>query len=333
MRWLLSALTIFALSRGYGDCCHGDVPYHFVVEGDWIYYNFVDGSGDHCLCQVGPFSPHYSNAPSCSNNTGACLISVNDLIDQFQYETGLRLAFKILPDMAQTWEFRFTGLLQWEASQVANCFQTLEFPFNPNHTNDFIYADHANVRYRTHLDTGELNYWRHVTPERVNYFSFSWLAGIRYVEIDEKVRIRYKNSDRKSVYYAKTWNHMPGVQMGFNFSAFPECWFNWGILLKVGLLGNYAKQISKLRDYNNVNTLRDFDHQAFDLGWAIELAPFVYIRPFERFFLRFSWDCFWVAGIAAAPDQLGYGPHSGNVVTFGADYFFRGLSLGVGFEF
>jgi hypothetical protein len=238
-----------------------------------------------------------------------------------------------MPSLDSTWELRFTGFLDWDSHTSASCHQSLRFPFHPNHTNDFIYADFADARYRSKLDMGEFNYWRHLTPPRINYFSISAIFGFRYAQVDERLRLNYTNSDRTSTYYAKTWNRFFGPQVGFDFSAFPHSCFQWGFNLKLGCLGNIARQISKLRDYNNANTLRDFNHHAFNLSAVGEAAPFFIIRPSENFFFRIGYEVFWLSSVAAAPIQLGFDNHSGNVVEFGSDHLYHGGIAGACFEF
>ncbi|MEX0961642.1 MAG: hypothetical protein WDZ28_02155 [Simkaniaceae bacterium] len=314
--FLLAPLFLFSK-----EASHGKVPHHFQVEADWVYFRLSE-SGNLCLTKKDSTSSHES-----------CVIDTDDIVNRFRYKSGLRLGISILPNLDHTFEARFTGFLKWDAGKGVSSDGDLYFPTNPNETVDYIDADNANVRYRSNLDTGELNYWRHVTPRRINYFSVSWVAGLRFIEIDEKVRVRFMKDLQKSNYRAKTWNHMFGLQFGGDFIGSPVKWFNWGLGGKVALLGNKGEQNSKMKDEGDTITLRNFKHDAFNLGWCGEFAPFIFLRPSERLLFQFRYEVFFVSNVASAPTQLGTKGYLGNVVKNNSDMLYHGGVAGIGFDF
>lgn len=330
MRCLALIFGIVAVSNLFAS--HGEVPRHFIVEGNWVYYRLAH-TPERCLSKVWATAPRVTNPSPCSNNVGKCVLTTDSIQRRFNHESGLSVALMFLPNLDWTIEARATGLLKWSASKSATCPGALRLPIDPNYTYDYKYADHASARYRSSFDTIELNLFGHITPRRKNYFSGSYIIGARFVEIDERIRLRYVNEGRTSKYWAKTWNHMFGPQLGLDLSTFPNHWFSWGLNFKLGLLGNFAKQESIMRDLHNSIVLRDFDHKAFNLSWMGEIAPFFLFRPTRWSYIRFSYQVFWLSDIAAAPCQLGLKSYGGNVVDNNADRVYYGGYIGLGVEF
>ncbi|GAB5410911.1 MAG: hypothetical protein ChlgKO_00250 [Chlamydiales bacterium] len=307
---LISAFSLFASE-------HGDVPRHVLFEADVVYFE-RDKVNDHCLVQ--------------EESSGQCLISTDNVADEFGHNPGLRALMNIMPNLDATWQFAFLGFFRWDRNKGVTSEANLEMPVDANITSDYINADSANVRFLSKLDTGEINYIRHVTPQRINYFSVSWLAGLRFAYVSEYARVRFNKDSRTSNYYAKTWNRLYGFQFGGLFEMNPEDWITFGLRGKFGLMGNFGHQVSVQRDFNNENTIRDHDHGAFNLCWEGEGAFDLTIYIFKRMRLHGSWEVFYLSDVASAMSQFGFSS-SGSDIKNNDDILYHGWSVGVGIEF
>ena len=279
----------------------GRVSHHWALDVDLVYLKLGDVS-DRCLAETGRLGGGANPAlvQPCSAKKGDCKISTNTLENNFDHEPGLRAAILYRPSQKYTFQLAYTGLLQWHAKAIAECYRALTFPFTQNNTSDFNHADRARVTYHSKLNMGEANFWFHYTPKRVNYFSLSWLIGLRFVEIDERMKTLFFRMNRRSDYISKTWNHFFALQLGGELEMHPNSWFYWGLAAKAGMGLNVGRQITKLRDFNNRNTLRNTDKGAFNLGLLLEAYPFVRFMITDHFFINASYEIFFVDQIALA---------------------------------
>ena len=311
----------------------GRVSRHWFIEADFVYYKIGDVS-DRSLVEIGHVAPTAdpSLVQPCSSKRGDCPISTESIEDNFHHEPGLRAAIGYRPNQKFTFELTYTGLLKWDAKQSTSCFQSLHFPFAVNNTSDFIYADSARVIYDSNLNTGSFNFWYHWVPKRVNYFSVSALFGLCFVAIDEKMKTTFFRFDRQSDYNSKTWNRLFALQLGGDFEVHPVSWFYWGLEGRFGMGLNVGRQHTKLRDFNNRQTLRDTDTGAFNLGIVLEGHPYIRIAFTDNFFLNVSYEAFFVDQIALAAAQYGFSG-SGKRVQNGGHILYHGGIVGLTLEF
>ncbi len=282
----------------------------------------------------------FKSANDCCNPVDSCRCSTKDLVEDMNYEPGLRAALSILPDQKTTWEGRYMGFFFWKGICNVKGDDNLRFPFitqvvpfiNDNGTIDYFDADTAHAIYTSRFWSSELNYWRHVAPRRITYFSLSWVFGGRYMELDEKFKVTFQKDQRKSDYRTRTHNHLVGAQTGIDFQVNPYDRITWGLALKIGGLANIADQKSSLRDDNNSVQLRSANPHGSNFCFLFDGAGFISYYPSSRFFVRISYEVLFLSDVALAPNQLGFTSSGSNLEDKGAIILHGGfLGLGVNF--
>lgn len=298
------------------------VPNHISLLAELVYLRRTKVT-DRCFAEVDP------SATSCGLAED-CKLDSKGLVHAMTFQPGLRASLTIMPDQDYSIEAGFLGFFHWKGKKSAVCNNGLNFPFRPNNTIDYKLASMAEGLYLTDLTTAEFNYWRHVTPQRANYFSVSWVAGLRYVNIDEYFKVTFFKGPRASDYKVWTSNQAGGIQIGGDFEANPYRVLTWGMIAKMGFLANWAEQRSKLRDNNDDLFLRDFHTKGWDFAFLGEAAPFLILYFHPQMFLRLSYEVLFLANVALAPSQTGLVDsgsglnHHGNVLYHGA---FGGLGI------
>jgi hypothetical protein len=255
-------------------------------------------------------------------NSGETVLETSDLDLGFELGPRLLLGHRTGPD--RRWELVYFGLFEWSATVVAEEANNLDIPGTlVGVAQDFTAADQFAIDYTTRLHNAEANLVR-------DRDTWSALAGLRYLHLDEDLTLTASDSDSgRSDYTAQSQSDLIGGQLGLRTGRLRDRW-GWDLTLKAGLYGSVLSQEQLLLDNNNVFVLRDASARTGSAAFLgdIHLAGFYQLN--DVWSLRGGYYAMYVAGIALAPDQLDFD----NLVTSGqqvsrGDLFLHGASLGL----
>ena len=155
----------------------------------------------------------------------------------FGWEPGLDASASHVAFDDSSFEVRFLGLRQFTANQfIETDGSEVRFDANPD-----VFAPNVQTidsRYTSDLYSLELN-WHYVT-----YCPFNYIAGFRYVGLDEDLGAVLDAAPQTFRYRSETNNDLYGIQLGVE-SAPDMPLFGWHCLSwygKVGIYGNDTRQ-------------------------------------------------------------------------------------------
>lgn len=317
---------------------------HVTFLGDFVYMKRTS-LHNHSLVK----NPNKKQDPckKCPNHT---VIGTEDLIHDFDFEPGYRVAMIYTPSARNSIEANFMDLQTWHGDKSAHGNQDLSFPFShAGYSSDFTNADKAHAEYESSFWDVELNYWRHFSAWPINYvdttgkndsekedsfqFTLSGVAGFRYFHLDESFKLSMENPPDKSKYTIHTWNKAYGAQVGLDFQMIPMPWLCWDLFAKVGIFGNDTKQKQFLGDLDDAITLRHSKDHDWQCGFFTDVAASIEFRIPKSFSIHGGYQAIFMTGLSLAPEQVSHGTDSdagkkdrvnGNAIIHG---LFVGLSL------
>ena len=264
-----------------------------------------------------------------NQTTGDELLNVNGL--NFDHRATPRVF--LTRETSDCWgiDIGFMGIDSWFTSESRGTPTVSPTAFGPN-GDSFPSAAPGTVyqaNYGTNLYSGEVNLRRRCNE------CVTWLAGFRWMELDDLLFVRQSAATPQALYQVDTNNHMYGFQIGGEAELI-NCQqrFHVDSLFRAGILFNNADQATYAPIYNGaapaiLNSITaDDDHTAFigELGLraVYELNRCVSITGGYHIML--------LDGVALAPDQLPVtnlsAPGSAVLDTNGT-LFFHGASVGV----
>lgn len=287
--------------------------------------------------------------------SGTPVLSTQDL-DVNNMQFGLELIAALQTGPGASIEARYFGLNQWEtsaqASTVASGNPTLFSVFSlygtsPN--NGFDDTDRSfiqSLNYQSEIHNGEVNYRRRIVPY-ADCLQGSWLAGVRYFDLDERMGFQAVGSNDNTFTFNQlrfsnidvtTRNQLTGFQLG------GDLWLNvmpglkFGVEGKGGVYGNHHEvQTSVVA--NSVAQAGEF-LQAGRTAYLSELSTSVLYRLSYSWTLRSSYTMMYVDNVAIAPENLNtrglssvlgggtFGADRNPVIDADAEIFYYGFSLG-----
>lgn len=232
------------------------------------------------------------------------LLDTDDLVDRFNYQSAIRGGLTYHNEECSSLEALYTFFYPWSTKSRVFADGTLQFPFkDPFISIDFRNADEAVARYRSWLQSGEVDYWGHVTPQRVCYFSFSWTLGLRMFFLEERFKLVFKRGDTESRYKIKTHNNLYGPQLGAMFEINPSCWWTWTFIVKGAGFLNDAENKVLITDLNDTFELRDYTKRKWTDSWLLEGYGQLAFHWCSWLSLEFAYQGFILSGLVLAPAQ------------------------------
>ncbi len=193
-----------------------------------------------------------TSTPLLINRPGGNVLFQTGDLDTSEAQGGLRASIACMFGVSGNLEGTFTGLNEWSDSQTIAVvppgplsvfsIDTLGGPVN---LAEFDQATAYGISEMSQFNSGELNYRRRwVGP--YGRFQGSWLAGVRYIDIDEQFDF-FTVGPTSFSSVTNTRNSATGSQIGGDlwWNIIPG--INLGIEGKGGLLANVAEQDTVLR--------------------------------------------------------------------------------------
>jgi hypothetical protein len=274
---------------------------HWTFYGDFVYMERGELHGK-TLVREKKYSETFDNFYTEPK------LGTRNLLHAFDWEPGFRVG-AIYKQRRCSIEGSYLFLNEWHSKiKVSGHPLKLSYPFkkdgNPAMLLAFSLADEAWGEYKSQFWTADLNYWRHVTPRRVDYFSFSWLAGVRYVQLDEKSHVTFKKIllDQKSIYAIESRNYLPGPQVGLNIQVNPYRQWSWDFTGKIGGLVDYQQQTASVK--NDANKFRGGKTHDFSIALFIDLSAMLSWNFWKHASLHAGYEMFYISGVALAPERF-----------------------------
>jgi len=213
---------------------------------------------------------------------------------RFGWEPGIDLSLRRIRWTENSFEFRFIGIESLVARSSTPAGGTTEIHAAlPVFASDITSID---ATYQTDLYGIEAN-WQFVT-----YCPFQYIAGIRYIGLDEHLTAELNSATAPVTYRTTTQNDLYGVQVGItsipDMPLFDCRWLSWSA--KLGLYGNDAEQTSVLTGAVGQRADCPADTAAFvgefRLGMDLPLTNCISVSG--------GYNLFLMERVAIATDQL-----------------------------
>lgn len=269
-------------------------------------------------------------------DTGATIASVRDL--QFPVAAGVRAFYGRRDPNQGGWEIGYFGVYGMSASEFVTAPAT-EFIQVPPPLGDGLtdQGETARLKYNSLVNSAEANLfrtWHEWRPSSGSWLTVDWLAGFRYIGVEETAAIDMNCCIADTVevpYRVRTHNNMFGGQVG---SRARWTWNRWAVegWAKAGLLGNAEKQMQDaLIDYQSVPVRPAVATSGSEVGFIGDLNLSVIYRLNEVWGIRAGYSTVWINGLALAPNQFDFATTEGDGsrLTGGGSMFLNGANLGL----
>jgi hypothetical protein len=285
------------------------------------------------------------------DTSGISRITSNDL--GLSDEPGMRITGAYQTGPGSNLEFTYLGLFDYSTTARATGNEDLLSAFSdftdlapPNGLEQFDLANLHQVTHSHNFDSLELNYRRRWLGPTCA-IQGSWLVGIRYARVQEKLRWlsvaeRDSNGDGIAGYRWRRIlqpgrnNYMTGAQLG------GDTWFcllpglNFGIDGKLGIYGNNVSQRTSIYsiDFEDefIGILPEEKVSNDKVTFIGELNLLVTYRLNHKFTLRGGYNMVFIDGVATAMNN--FNPDIPQLTTRtpflsdGASLFYDGFSIG-----
>jgi len=239
----------------------------------------------------------------------------------FDFDPGMRLTLNYQLSPGNSLEI--TGLAfvnhsdegTFTSSILSPGGEVLAAAFEPDATDpaasNFAQAFEQTLDYSSEATNVELGY-RHTLPRSSSGWQGSFLAGLRYVDLDEDLTLRSIDEDpaifpSTSIgrYSIDTDNEAIGVQIGgdLSYQFSPE--FDAGLRLRTGLLLNSASQESRIRnDIGGSIVTTTGDESETELSPVVELGAFLNWNVGPDVTVSAGYMLLLLGNMALAPEQF-----------------------------
>jgi hypothetical protein len=247
-----------------------------------------------------------------------------DSVDFDDYELGLGLQLNFQTGPGSNLEVAYFGLNEWEESaSVSSSTPTLYSFFSdfgaapPGGFDDSDRSFTHSINYESTLNNGEVNFRRR-WAEPSGFFQGSWLAGVRYFDLDENATFTARGEDNDTSqsngprffnYDTRTNNQMTGFQVGGDLWANLIPGIKVGTEIKAGIYGNHAVQSTQIFA-NSVpgsnNTAGFVDERASDgrTAYLVQASTHLVYRLSYSWALRGSGQLIYIDNVALAAENF-----------------------------
>lgn len=349
MRIIIFCLALISVSLPAFGAVQGAYHHRFALEGDFLLWkrakslhkSLVQAAGGPPIVLIPnpggggliPIIPQIDFPSGCAKEVGKTLIDSQDLVKDMHFQPGVRISAKLFYNIHSTWVLSYTGFLNWKGQDKIHCPMNLNLPGQlGQESKDYHYADRASAIYRSDFYTVDLTYWRHVTPRYTDHFSVSWMIGLRFFDLDEKIKLHFTKHHQTSSYRVKTYNRAFGPFFGGDIEYNPYRFLTWGLAGNIGGVFNRGKQKTLMRDDDNTMVVRDYDPSGSNFGYFAYIYPFIEF-PFVKFFtFRIGYEMLFIGRVALADHQFDF-HGTGDKLNHEGNIIYHGLFAGMQFNF
>ena len=216
----------------------------------------------------------------------------------FPYEPGIKAQAGYMFGNGIGIETDYWGQWAFTSRQTANGDNNLTIPGDlPLASLSFVNADRIQQTYSSHIDNYEINC---VLP----YASVQYLAGFRYLAVNERFNLNSFDSDTGTGdYTVLTRNRLYGGQLGGRAQWQIER-FTFDIEGKAGVFYNAAHQDQTVNDAGFL--LRESSGGEHQVAFVGEVSSYLWIPLGTHFTGRLGYTAVWIDQLALAPNQLDF---------------------------
>jgi hypothetical protein len=264
-------------------------------------------------------------------NTDEVLLSAGDL--DFDWSGGLRVGYGSRLCHCWSWEAGYLGYFQNSADAGVALDDSLTLPGDLGlQVNNFFGVDDVGVRYASEVHSAEANVVCCCASMGCSSRSVEWLAGFRYLNLNELAAISaFDSAEGTTAYQVRTRNNLYGGQLGARTRHCRGCW-NLEATGKAGIFGNDMEQLqSPIIDFPNFQFRESRSSSDGDVAFVGDLN-FTAIYQLTRVWgVRTGYNLIWIEGVALAPDQLDFTNTTGSGTGLFADsgVFLHGVNVGL----
>ncbi len=260
-----------------------------------------------------------------ATGAGGTLSTTGDL--HFDYEPGIKAQAGYMFSNGIGIETDFWGQWGFSSHNTVNGNNNLSLPGDLALASlAFFDADRIEQVYSSHINNYEINV---IMP----YASFQWLAGFRYLAIDERYNINSLDLDTGTGDYTiLTRNRLYGGQIGARTQWQVER-FIFDFEAKGGVFANAAHQDQRVVDSDGF-VLRDASAGERQAAFVGEVSSYLFIPMGSHFTGRLGYTAVWIDELALAPNQLDFTdtPTSGTSIYARRGILIHGFNAGMEFR-
>lgn len=242
--------------------------------------------------------------------TGGTVLETTTSTPDFKYEPGVKGTFGYMFPWAFAVEGSFEGQNYWSSRAGDSLTGSLTIP--PPLGQALVDLGSATggtstitTSYTSRFDSSEVNF---VRP----YANIQFLAGVRYLELNEKYDINGASSAvSASDYLVTTQNHLIGPQLGVR-GQWQISRLQFDIESKAGIFANSAAEHQTVGDINNTILIRDASANNTELSFVGEVSAYVTYPVFSWLTGKLGYSGIWVSDLALAPNQLDFSNDAGS---------------------
>lgn len=257
-----------------------------------------------------------SDVMSTQGISGTPVLRTTDLdLDRMRY--GLELIASLQVGAGTSIEARYFGLNNWQTSHSVRLqspdLYSVFSDFGANPPGGFDDTDGSflhTISYNSELHNGEVNFRRRwVSP--VQFVQGSWLAGVRYFDLDERFGFAAEgplnntftfNNRRFANIDTHTRNQLTGFQVGGDLWVTLVPGLMIGAEGKTGIYGNHAEVETQVST-NSIPTASEF-MQGGQTAFLSEFTASAVYRLTYSWSVRASYNVLYVDNVALAPENI-----------------------------
>ncbi len=248
----------------------------------------------------------------------------------YDYTSGGRAQLEFMGGQKNSLELIYSGLFHWRSSESrTSATSNFSVPTTPYTNVDWTDFDYFHYSYHSELNSGELSYWRHVTPRYVDYFSFSWLLGLRYIDLRDTLKMSNGSGTSGDNAHVHAINQMGGAQVGLEFQANATSRLTWAVQVKGGAYANFAQKKTVFYDLDGSELLVSSHPSKVEKSYTLELIPYILYR-LNPIYFKIAYDRSILFNPVLAPTQPKFPKSVHNIYTH-SYVNFQALYASIGF--
>lgn len=262
--------------------------------------------------------------------TGGTVLETTTSAPEFKYEPGVKSTVGYMFPQAFALEASFWGQNYWTSRQTNNNGApdlTIPGALGTVLTDLGTVAggtSQITTSYTSRFDSSEFNF---VRP----YANIQFLAGFRYIELNDKYDINGASSAfSASDYLIQSHNHLYGTQLGVK-GQWQIGRASFDVQARGGIYANSAGQHQTVFDNNNVNIVQEGSASNTELSFVGDVSAYLTVPVYSFLTARFGYSAIWVTDLALAPNQLDFtnDANSGDALNAHAGIIIHGFDAGL----
>jgi hypothetical protein len=243
----------------------------------------------------------------------------------FNWVYGGRAHIELIGPSGITYQFQYSLLARFDTDSTIFGAADLTLPGSIANFSGFADADQVTFTYDSSIQTGEFNM---IFP----FGSFEFLAGYRYMQVDEKAQIGTLTSGAPATFTVDSLNRMNGGQIGGMGR-----WEMFGLIdfdfdAKFAVMGDAARVEQNASDATD-SPVGSAEGNKTRVAFVTELGAQLVLPIGPSWSAHCGYNVFFIDRVDLAPDQFAFGLGSSSAAgthpNNHGDIVLQGVNLGV----